>query len=163
MPLYRPPMFPMPLLLAALLLPAASAAQQMTLELESGDTSLNVCDVAHKTSCDFVHIDVAASVEVGATLEIDNEPYILDWLGPGYHLDSGVVLEPVGETKADLKGQRWVETYPEEGRIHVSKRWKDSDGSRRLSISDTLTLEDGRAARILDVRLHVRVTPVKPQ
>jgi len=150
-------------LFALLLIPAAARPQQINLELEPGDTSLNVCDVLHKTSCDLFHVTAVTSAEVGATVELDNQPYIFDWLGPGYHLDTGVILEPLGETKVDLVGQRWVETYPEEGRVHVSKKWKDSDASRRLSVSDTLTLEDGRAARILDVRLHVRVTPVKPQ
>lgn len=150
-------------LLLALLLPVSSRAQQITLELEPGDTTLSVCDMAHKTNCDMVHITVVSVVEIGAIVELDNQPYVLDWLGPGYHLDSGVILEPVGETKANLAGQRWVETYPEEGRIHVSRRWKDNDASRRLSVSDTLTLEDGRAARILDVRLHARVTPAKPE
>jgi hypothetical protein len=151
------------LLLVALLLPAVSRAQQVTLELEPGDTTLSVCDMAHKTSCDMVHITAVSAVEIGAIVELDNQPYVLDWLGPGYHLDSGVILEPVGETRASLAGQRWVEVYPEEGRIHVSKKWQDRDASRRLSVSDTLTLEDGRAVRILDVRLHVRVTPAKPE
>jgi len=161
----RPPAVPstLTLLLLTLLLPASARAQQMTLEMEPGDTTLTYCDIGHKTTCDLVHITAVTTTQVGAIVEIDYQPYVLDWLGPGYHLDSGVILEPVGETRANLEGQRWVETYPEEGRIHVSRKWKDTDGSRRLSVSDTLTLEDGRVARILDVRLHVRVTPVKPQ
>src|SRR4051812_7434104 len=85
------------LLLVALLLPVSSRAQQMTLELESGDTKLVVCEIGHKKGCEIGHFTSVTSTEVGATVEIDNQPYILDWLGPGYHLDSGVILEPVGE------------------------------------------------------------------
>ena len=151
------------LLLVALLLPAPARAQQMTLELESGDTTPEVCDVVRKPNGEFFHFTGVTSMKAGATLELDDQPYILDWAGPGYHLDSGVILEPVGKASADLAGQQWIEVYPEEGRVHVSRKWKDNDASRRLSVSDTLTLEDGRAVRITDVRLHLRVTPVTPR
>src|SRR5436305_8618185 len=162
MPSHRHPVFL--LVLALLLIPAAARSQQMTLELEPGATTLGTCDTGHRlTTCDTFHIDAVSAASVGGTLQLNDQPYVIDWMGPGYHLDSGVILELLGETKANLQGQRWIEVYPHEGKVHTCKEWKDNDHSRGLSVSDALTLEDGRTLRIRDVRLHLRVTPAKPQ
>ncbi len=152
------------LILAFLLSPAAARCQQMILELEPGAAVLSTCDTGHRLStCDMFHVTAVSSSSVGGTLKLNDQPYVIDWLGPGYHLDSGAILELLGETKANLEGQRWVEVYPHEGKVHTSREWKDNDDSRGLSVADTLKLEDGRTLQIRDVRLHVRVTPAKPK
>ncbi|MFY9821095.1 MAG: hypothetical protein WAM82_06920 [Thermoanaerobaculia bacterium] len=157
----RRPLFVLVLLL--LLFPAVSRSQQMTLELEPGATSLGFCDTGHRIlTCDTYHIETVSAATVGGTLELNDQPYTIDKLGPGYYLDSGVILELLGNLKPDLVGQGWTEVYPHEGNIHVSTAWTDSDHSGSLSVSDSLTLEDGRALRILDVRLLLRVSPLKP-
>ncbi|HYX22744.1 MAG TPA: hypothetical protein VFC23_01220 [Thermoanaerobaculia bacterium] len=151
------------LTLSLLLLPAAARAQQMTLELEPGATTLAACDTGHRlATCDFYHIETVSTASVGGALQLNGQPYVIDWMGPGYHLDSGVILELQGEAKPGLEGQRWIEVYPHESRVHTSRGWQDNDHSRGLSVSDTLTLEDGRSRQVREVRLHLRVTP-KPQ
>jgi hypothetical protein len=143
------------------LIPAASRSQQLVLELDPGVVTLAYCDSAHLVgNCTRVHVETPDAVTVGATLQLDGKPYILDWIGPGYYLDSGVILQAHGKAKSRLAGQSWVEVYPERGRVHTSRSWKDVDGNLLLSIADKLTLEDGRVVRIKDVRLNLRVSPV---
>jgi hypothetical protein len=151
--------------LSLLLIPAASRGQQTVFEAAPGVHSLAACDYLHKTvTCDSFHIEKSAAVvAVGTTLKLGGTLYLVDWMGPGYYLESGLVLELLGETSAELKNQRWFEVYPKQGRIHISSAWKDGDRNRQLSVADTLTLEDGRAQRIRDVRLHVRASPAPPQ
>lgn len=149
------------------LLPAAVRAQEeMILEVDSGsDTTLASCDYAHRfATCETFHIETTASVQVGAVLRLDGRPYVLEWMGPGYYLESGVVLQPMGQGVPGLVGQRWLEVYPDEGRIHVSHAWKDLDGNRALSALDTLALDSGRALKVKDVRLNFRVkrAPAQP-
>src|ERR1700709_1460922 len=109
------------LVLALLLSPAAARSQQMILELEPGAAGLGTCDTgARCATCDAFHGGVVSAASVGGTLQLNDQPYVIDWLGPGYHLNSGVILELLDETKASLKGQRWVEVYPHEGRVHTS-------------------------------------------
>ncbi len=159
---HRHPPFLLGLLLL-LLLPAASRSQQMILELEPGATTLAYCDTGHRVlTCDTYHIETESAPSVGGTLQLNDQPYVIDGIGLGYNMDSGVILELVGEMKANLEGQGWTEVYPHEGKVHVSTAWEDNDGSRTLSVFDSLTLEDGRTLRIVDVRLLLRVSPLKP-
>jgi hypothetical protein len=144
----------------AFLAPAAVRSQQLVLELDPGVVTLAYCDSAHVINkCNFVHIDSPA-VAIGGIIKLDGQSYVLDWTGPGYHLDSGVILQAQGKTRSGLAGQPWVEVYPEPGRTHVSRAWRDTNGDRRLSVTDTLTLEDGLVVQIKDVRLNLRVSPV---
>jgi hypothetical protein len=149
--------------LALALLPPFAKAQQLILEADSGVTAVSNCDMVHSLlSCDLVHISSQASLTVGAFFEIDGRVYVVDWMGPGYYLETGVILEPTGPSVADLKGQTWTEVYPESGKPHSSVAWRDTDANRILSASDTLTLDDSdRELRVKDVRLHMRVTPVR--
>lgn len=144
--------------LALGLLPGALLAQQsMVLEAEPGVDELAVCDMAHNLlSCERRHID---KVE-GSALTLDGEEFVIEWRGPGYYLENGLVIQPLGETKTALKGQDWLEVYPRHGRVHRSEIWKDLNADRRLGVSDTLILDSGREVRIKDVRLQVRVRPV---
>jgi hypothetical protein len=144
--------------LALGLLPGALAAQQpMVLEAEPGVDELAICDTAHNIlTCERRHIDKVEE----AALTLDGEEYVIEWKGPGYYLENGLVVQPLGTAKTALKGQSWLEVYPRNGRVHTSQVWKDLDADRRLSVSDTLVLDSGREVRIKDVRLQVRVRPV---
>jgi hypothetical protein len=148
---------------ALLLLAAAARSQQMVLEAAPGVEVLGYCDSLHNVStCGSFHM-VQTAVTLGATVRLGGKPYLVDWMGLGFYLDSGVILEPLGEMSADLKSQRWLEVHPQPGRLHLSSSWQDGDHNRKLSASDTLTLEDGRAVRVRDVRLHLRVSPAPVQ
>jgi hypothetical protein len=145
----------------AFLTSAAIRSQQLVLELPPGVSTLAYCDSAHVVgNCAQVHVETPDAVTTGETVQLNGKLYILDWIGPGYYLDSGVILQAHGKAKARLAGQSWVEVYPERGRVHTSRSWKDVDGNLLLSITDKLTLEDGRVVRIKDVRLNLRVSPV---
>ncbi|HEV7507465.1 MAG TPA: hypothetical protein VGS07_21450 [Thermoanaerobaculia bacterium] len=149
--------------LALLLIPVASRAQQATFEASPGVTELSACDMLHNVhTCDSFHIEIS-SVAVGTRLTLGGTAYVVEWMGPGYYLESGLVLELLGGTSAGFKNQRWFEVSPHPGRIHISSSWGDGDRNRRLSVADTLTLEDGRASRIRDVRLQVRASPAPPK
>jgi hypothetical protein len=132
----------------------AGRAQEITLETNNG-TAL-FCEMLHSTTCLMVHVENSTALVVGASLQLDGKPYVITWTGPGYYLETGLVLEAQGETVAGLDGQRWVETHPHQGKAHVSRGWKDNDRNGALSVSDTLALDDGTEVAIKDVRLHVR-------
>jgi hypothetical protein len=151
------------LFLALLLISVASRSQQAIFEAPPGVDELSDCSYLHHTlTCDSFHID-SLSVAVGTKLNLGGTVYVVEWMGPGYYLESGLVLELLGKASAGLKNQRWFEVYPKQGRIHTSSSWQDGDRNQRLSVADTLTLEDGRALRIRDVRLHVRASPAPRQ
>jgi hypothetical protein len=139
---------------------AATQAQEMILEAEPGTESLAYCDSLHNTkTCGNVHIETQVALAVGSVVRLNGQVYVVTWMGPGYYLETGLVVEPTGELKADLKEQSWVEIKPREGRAHTSRGWQDADRNRALSASDTLALDDGPEVRIKDVRLHLRVKP----
>lgn len=141
-------------------LPGALQAQSIVLEAEPGIFELGYCDMTHiAIQCEYRHIDKVTD----STLQLDGEDYIIEWKGPGYYLENGLVVQPLGETKTALKGQRWLEVSPKQGRIHTSQEWKDLDTNKNLGVADTLVLESGREVRIKDVRLHVRVRPARPE
>lgn len=145
--------------------PVVFAAQSEVFEImDPGAQALAYCQTAHKISnCERVHINEITLTSQGAVLSLDGLSYLVEWTGPGYYLESGVILQPLGETKAGLGGQRWLEVYPEPGKIHTSQAWQDQDGNRVLSVSDTLTLGTRKAARpfkIKDMRLQFRASPL---
>jgi hypothetical protein len=148
-------------LVLTLILSAPLAAQTLVLEAEAGVDILTWCQIVHvHATCDYKHFDGEVGLSVGATVQFDGESFLVEWMGPGYYLESGIVLQPVGVTAQGLRGQRWLEISPQEGRIHTSRAWKDVDGNRALSASDTLTLETGAADEVKDVRLQLRVRRV---
>ena len=149
---------------ALVLLSAPLAAQTMVLEAESGVVELAYCDYVHVVfTCTERHLENEVGVSAGGTIQLDGEKYIVDWMGPGYHLESGVVVEPLGNAVRGLRGQRWLEVYPNQDKVHASRAWKDVDGNRALSVSDTLALDSGPALRVKDVRLQLRVRPAPPE
>jgi hypothetical protein len=155
-----------PLALALPLLPLAARAQpekasQMILETEPGADALSYCDTAHNLkTCVSVHIETQLALGVGVVVRLDGADFVIDWMGPGYYLENGLVLEPTGQLFSDLKGQRWLEVYPDEGKVHTSRSWGDRDRNRALSAADTLALDAGPELKVKDVRLHLRVSPV---
>jgi hypothetical protein len=146
----------------ALFLEEAAGAQEIALEALT-DGPLLACTDFHRPNCDIFHADKAVDSRVGSLLWLDGRPYILQWIGPGYYLESGVIVEPLGEAMPGLKSQRWREVYPNEGAILVSISWQDVDRNQALSVLDTLVLEPGGVAlKIKDVRLRLRVRPAEP-
>jgi hypothetical protein len=148
-------------LLGALLLslPLSAGARQRILETDPGATAFGFCDWVHDlTSCQRSHIETQTALQVGGPVQLDGKPYVVDWMGPGYYLSDGAILEADGPP-TDLKGQRWLEVYPHNGKAHVSHGWKDRDANRVLSSSDVLVLDSGRELEVRDVRLHLRVSP----
>jgi hypothetical protein len=147
-----------------LLLSPALAAQTMILEAEPGVENLESCGTVHQTvTCEYLHFEGELAPSVGSTIQLDGRSYILEWMGPGYYLESGVVVQPFGKTVRGLRGQRWLEVYPNEGKMHTSRAWKDLDGNRTLNALDTLSLDSGPALRVKDVRLQMRVRPAPPE
>jgi hypothetical protein len=148
----------------ALLLSAPVTAQTLVLEADVGVVELAYCDYTHVIlSCTEKHIENEAGVSTGGILLLDGERYIVDWMGPGYYLESGMVIEPLGDAAKGLRGQRWLEVYPQQNRVHTSRAWEDVDGNRALSASDTLALDGAPALRVKDVRLQLRVRPAPPK
>ena len=145
--------------------PAAFAAEPEVFEiLDPGAQTLAYCQTAHnKTTCEEYHINQITVAPEGPVLDLDGQKYAVEWTGPGYYLESGVILQPLGEAKSGLQRQRWLEVYPEQGRIHVSHGWEDQDGNRVLSVSDTLKLGTRKVSKPLkvkDVRLQFRARPL---
>ena len=146
--------------LVFLLAPTAVRSQSMIIETDLGDTSLLACDMKHRSAtCNYVHVDTTVALTLGASIQLSGQSYELEWMGPGYYLESGMVLQALGETRSGLKGQRWLEIYPHEGRVHTSRSWKDKDGNRLLNTSDALALDADREQTVKDVRLHLRLKP----
>jgi hypothetical protein len=143
------------------LLGSALGAQELSLEALSDDP-LAPCTQFHKANCEIIHLDETGDLSPGSLLRFDGRLYILQWIGPGYYLESGVIVEPLGGTLPGLESQRWREVYPNEGAIHTSLSWQDMDRNQALSVSDTLMLEPGRALKVKDVRLRLRVKPAEP-
>jgi hypothetical protein len=151
-----------PALLAAVclfsILPAGRA-QEMILEAGTSADALLYCEMLHGTNCSMSHVETTVALRVGASVQLDGKVYAIGWIGPGYYLETGMVLAAQGDAVADLKGQRWLEIKPHEGKVHTSRAWKDTDRNRALSRSDTLALDDGPEVAIKDVRLLFRVVP----
>jgi hypothetical protein len=140
------------------LLSSAGRAEEMILEAEPGTSTLAYCDMLHNVkTCVSTHVETSLALNVGSTLELGGQAYVITWMGPGYYLEDGAIVEPLGNPVAKLRGQRWTEVKPREGRIRISRRWRDMDRNRVLSSSDTLALDGGSAVKVKDVRLHVRV------
>jgi hypothetical protein len=141
--------------------PMAFASEADVFEImDPGAQALAYCQTAHRiATCEQFHINEITVTAQGAELSLDGQRYAVEWTGPGYYLESGVILQPLGEARSGLQGQRWLEVYPEHGKIHTSQAWQDQDGNRVLSVSDTLKLgtrKDSRALKIKDVRLQFR-------
>lgn len=139
------------------------AQQTLILEAMAGVETLLSCDQTHiTTTCQYKHIVSTDPVTAGSSILLDGEPYFVAWIGPGYYLSNGVVVEPLGETAEGLKGQLWLEVYPDQGKTHTSSGWIDGDGNQALSASDTLTLDSDPPVMVMDVRLQLRVNPLDP-
>jgi hypothetical protein len=137
----------------------AGRAQEMILEAGTSADALFYCEMLHGTNCSMSHVETTVALRVGASVQLDGKVYAIAWIGPGYYLETGMVLAAQGDAVADLKGQRWLEIKPQEGKVHTSRVWKDTDRNRALSRSDTLALDDGPEVAIKDVRLLLRVVP----
>src|SRR5258705_12019294 len=89
--------------LSLLLIPVASRAQQTVFEAPPGVSSLSACDYLHNNlTCETFHLE-NLSVAVGTKLKLGGTLYLVKWMGPGYYLDNGLVLELLGRTSAELR------------------------------------------------------------
>lgn len=147
---------------AVALLAGSLQAQEMILEPENDIDALGSCDTVHRmATCETFHYQTLTYLGVGGLVQLDDKAYVVTWLGPGYYLDSGVVLHAMGDpVSTALVGQQWLEVHPEEGRIHVTRSWSDLDRNGALSLSDRLLFDSGRELKVRDVRLNLRVKPV---
>jgi hypothetical protein len=159
-------------LATALPLPAlhSQEAKEMPLEmlLETvGDNILDAqhCDMVHnlKTCSAFHFVPPAPVVSAGSVVRLDDTLYLVEWMGPGYYLESGIVLHAAGPALPGLLGQAWEEAYPAEGTIHVSRAWGDRNADGSLNRADTLLLDSGRELKVKDVRLNFRVRRIDLQ
>lgn len=148
------------------LVPGVLGAQEMTLEAGSVDSAiLAPCDMRHITqTCEYRHVDFVTTLSAGSLIGLDGRRYLIERTGPGYYLESGIVLEAVGDGLPGLAGQHWREIHPNADRIHISSAWRDLDGNAALSPFDTLELGSGRAVQVKDVRLllWLKELPVEP-
>jgi hypothetical protein len=145
--------------LALILFLSASVAAQTKIYEAEGE-SLFACQWVHEpATCDERHIWWETPPSIGGIVELSGERHIIEWMGPGYHFESGLILQSVGLAKPGLRGQRWLEIYPVQGRVHTSRVWKDVDGNLALSPSDTLMFRTGAPLGVTDVRLQLRVRP----
>ena len=141
-------------------LTASLLAEQPPLILEAmaGDETLQGCDLSHVVAtCADKHVGSELPATAGSTIVLDGEKYFVEWMGPGYYLSTGVVVQPLGETASELKGQLWLEVYPDQGKTHTSRAWIDGDGNQALSTYDTLALDSDPPVMVKDVRLQLRV------
>lgn len=147
---------------AVALLASPLRAQEMILEPEDGIDALANCDTVHRmATCETFHFQTLTYLGVGGLIKLDDKTYAVTWLGPGYYLESGAVLQAMGDPDSPaLAGQQWLEVYPEEGRVHVSRSWSDLDRNGVLSLSDRVLFDSGRELKVRDVRLNLRVKPV---
>lgn len=151
--------------LAVFLLPASLQGQELVLEPEEGFDDLQRCDNYHVVqTCQTGHYDPITVPQPGGLVRLDDKLYEITWMGPGYYLSSGEILHALGgDSTSLLVGQRWVEIYPEEGKIHVSNSWQDANADGALSRADLLLFETGLVRKVRDVRLNIRVRPVEIQ
>lgn len=152
------------LCLAVSLAAAPLRAQELYLEPENDIDSLRECDYVHRIGiCETFHYSPVTSIDPGGLVKLDDTLYVITWVGPGYYLESGEVLQPLGGDSISglLAGQQWVEVYPESGRIHISRSWQDANADGALSRADVLELSTGLRAKVRDVRLNLRVRPVE--
>jgi hypothetical protein len=168
----KKPVLQMLVIAAALLVVPSVSAQvgtigegQLVLEAPAQNMqALKKCDYLHQLrTCDIWHYTPAAvaagsALETGDVVYLNDQPFVLEWHGPGYNLDDGTIVEPLPSAGNGLAGQRWIEVYPNEGRIHTSRSWSDVDGNGVLNRFDRIELDSGGFA-VEDVRLHLRVRP----
>jgi len=154
------------LVLCIVLIAATTApmlAQEMTIEAPSGAQALGVCDHVHvidgSSACAIGHIERKLQIgEATQVVQLDGRDYAVNWTGPGFYLEGGLVIQASGDVES-INGQQWLEVAPQSGRTHSSSHWNDVDGNGALSLADSIVI-DGQTLRVKDVRLQARVSPL---
>lgn len=156
-------------LAASLLLVAATPvlAEGVFFEATHQNKSLQSCDILHqKRTCDDFHIIVKSAqdptrLSPGDVIDLEGRSFKVSSIGPGYYVDGGVILRPVGETEAtNLSGQQWVEDWPNTGASYTSSFWSDRNADGLVSRSDTLTLDSSKILTVKDVRMVLWAEPI---
>ncbi len=152
------------LTLALLATPHLLAAQARHLETPHPTAQIAVCDLLRDLNTgELFHVDSLASptdVRTGGTLTLSGAAYAVTASGPVYHLDNGSVLQSTGGVSDSLKGQHWVELYPNSGAAVMSSGWSDNDRDGALSPGDALTI-DGQEVHVTAVRMAIDVVPAR--
>jgi hypothetical protein len=140
------------------LFPFAGSAETLLLEstaprVESLE-GLKVCDdMHHVRTCDIYHIEPPFAYASTETLILNGKAYRIEWSGKGYYLESGLILQ-------QQANHEWVEVYPNHGTVHPLASWNDVDKNGAVGIGDRLELGEGTFDRVIDVRLHIKVSSV---
>lgn len=146
--------------IAVLLTPAAAFAEAVVIEAQAG---LKTCDHVHavdgESKCTRYHVTIKADdpapVEPGATLQLNGEPYVIQWIGDGYYTASGKVLHLKGSSGAS--SLELIELRLGTDAQHQAG-WQDVNGDGELSVSDTVSI-NGISEIIVDKRLNLRIVP----
>jgi hypothetical protein len=144
-----------------LALVAPLMAEEMILEAQSkvAASGLQTCDNLHHIGdCTVYHVTKPPKIDDLPIAELNDQKYVINWMGPGYYLEGGLVIQAAGDAES-INGQQWLQVSPQLGQIHTSASWNDADGNGALSISDSIVI-DGKELRIKDVRLQLRVSPL---
>lgn len=145
-------------LATAFLAPVTVSAGDLMEALDS--KAIVGCSSVHRiATCEIFHID-KITASSGGTITLNGKVYRIQWMGPGYYLSNGVILHADGAAASGLAGQRFVEAHPNQGKIHISKSWTDTNADQTLTASDTLVFDSGLTAKVKDVRTNLYVEPL---
>lgn len=147
--------------LAAALLAVAAPSFADVVVIEAPQ-ALETCDHVHAidgaSKCTTYHVTRAPenpqAESVGAAIELDGVPYVVDWIGTGYYTASGKILHVGGSSGGSTI--ELIELLPGPDSIHQAD-WQDVDGNGELSKADLISL-GGRSELVIDTRLNLRVT-----
>jgi type I restriction enzyme, S subunit len=140
---------------------STSLAQELNLEVTDPIWLLKSCDRVHAISgeskCTTYHVTIGQvqPPQVSTQIYLDGKPYVIQWMGTGYYLASGRILQEA--SGSEFGGLQMLEIRPSSGLVHKTS-WQDRDQDGQISVSDTFTV-DGRAEPIVDLRLNIRVVP----
>lgn len=159
------------LALALLALPALGQSQKIYLDLGT-DATRGVdagweCTEWHELHPEFCRVRHLDRIEGDGTLKecnyawFDRERFHIDWVGPTYFLDCGVIAEPRGDVNpdgGDPTCQIWEEIWPNFGKQYHVDGWEDN-GNGIVDACDIVFLSDGRACHIQRVGLNIVISP----
>ena len=150
---------------------AASPAEQQRIHLDlDADADIDSgweCTDWHELypeECVIRHLDkIEGDGELKACNHawFDGKRYHIDWVGPTYFLDCGVVAEPSSiepSEDGDPTGEVWHEITPNYCDEHVVIDWEDN-GNGVLDECDFVTFDNGDRCHIYQIGLDIIISP----